>query len=330
MTRPLMTRPFMTLALGLALASLSTMASAEPLTLVLNWTPGADHAPIYWAQKEGLYKAAGVDLTIETGKGSGYAAQRAGVGVAQVGIVDMPTALQARSEGADIVGIMAIFSNSPYAIYWKKSFGIKTAKDLAGHKIGAPPSDAARQMWPVIAGVVGIDPNSVTWVNIAPDAKFAALQAGSIDATTQFYYLHNVAEKVFGEDMGYLRLFDIGFNPYGNTFFVNGAWAKAHADTVRSFIKVSQQAYATCMIRPDPCVATVAAAASQDVKDLSDSWKLVAALVKTPPDHPVGWLDPKRVESDFNLVKKVFGTKEADAHAAFSDAYLDPSIKFAP
>jgi hypothetical protein len=29
-------------------------------------------------------------------------------------------------------------------------------------------------------------------------------------------------------------------------------------------------------------------------------------------------------------VKKIFGTKEADAGAAFTNAYLDPSIKFAP
>jgi NitT/TauT family transport system substrate-binding protein len=326
-----MTSRSMIAALGVVLAGYCGIATAEPVTLVLNWTPGADHAPIYWAQKEGLYKAAGVDLTIETGKGSGYAAQRAGVGAAQIGIVDMPTALQARSEGADIVAAMVIFSNSPYTIYWKKSKGIKTIKDLPGHKIGAPPSDAARQMWPVIASVAGIDVNSVSWVNIAPDAKFAALQSGSIDATTQFYYFHSIAEKVFGDDMGYLRLFDIGFNPYGNAFFVNGAWAKGHAETVRNFVKVSQQAYATCMVKPEPCVATVAAAASQDVKDLADSWKLVATLVKTPDTgHAVGWLDPQRVQSDFALVKKIFGTKEADAGAAFTNAYLDPSIKFAP
>jgi len=314
--------------LVLGLAALAPTANAETLNLVLNWTACADHAPIYWAKAQGAYKKAGIDLNIETGKGSMYAAQRAGVGAAQVGIVDMPTALQARSKGADLTGVMVIFANSPYTIYWRKSLGIKTVKDLPGHKIGTPPGDAAREMWPVISKVIGIKPDSVSWVNVAPDAKFAALQAGTIDATTQFYYLHQVAEKVFGQDMGYLKLSDIGFNPYGNSFFFNTAYAKAHADVVKAFVKVTQQAYADCLKNPKPCTESVASATSQDPNVLAGSWNLVTELVRTKSDaHPIGWFDPKRMQDDFNLVKEVFGTSDKGPEAAFSNDYLDAAIK---
>jgi NitT/TauT family transport system substrate-binding protein len=319
-------RKMMPLVLGLA--AMAPAANAEPLNLVLNWTAGADHAPIYWAKAQGAYTKAGIDLNIETGKGSMYAAQRAGVGAAQIGIADMPTALQARSKGADLTGVMVIFSNSPYTIYWRKSLGINTAKDLPGHKIGTPPADAAREMWPVIAKVIGIRSDSVSWVNVAPDAKFAALQAGTIDATTQFYYLHHVAENVFGNDMGFLRLSEIGFNPYGNTFFFNSAYAKAHPDIVKAFVKVTQQAYAECLHNPSPCTESVAASTSQDPKVLASSWDLVAELVRTKStDHPIGWFDPKRMQDDFNLVKEVFGTDDKEPEAAFSNDYLDAAIK---
>jgi NitT/TauT family transport system substrate-binding protein len=311
-----------------AVVMAATQVHAEPLSLVLNWTPGADHAPVYWAQAQGLYKKAGIDLTIETGKGSMYAAQRAGVGAAQVGIVDMPTALQARAKGADLVGVMVIFANSPYTIYWKKSSGIKTVKDLAGHKIGTPPADAAREMWPVIAKAAGIPANSVSWVNVAPDAKFAALEAGTIDVTTQFYYLHHVAEKIFGDNLGFLRLSEIGFDPYGNSFFFNGAYAKAHPNVVKNFVHVTQQAYAECLRNSDPCTDTVAKATSQDPKVLASSWDLVAALVRTSnSERPIGWFDPKRMQDDFQLVKDVFGTTDTGPQTAYSDDYLDPSIK---
>jgi len=314
--------------LVLGLSALAPAANAETLNLVLNWTAGADHAPIYWAKAQGAYKKAGIDLNIETGKGSMYAAQRAGVGAAQVGIVDMPTALQARSKGAELTGVMVIFANSPYTIYWRKSLGIKTVKDLPGHKIGTPPADAAREMWPVISKVIGIKPDSVSWVNVAPDAKFAALQAGTIDATTQFYYLHQVAEKVFGADMGYLKLSDIGFNPYGNSFFFNTAYAKAHADVVKTFVKVTQQAYADCLKDPKPCTDSLASQTSQDPNVIAGSWKLVAELVRTKTaDHPIGWFEPKRMQDDFNLVKEVFGTSDKGPEAAYSDDYLDKSIK---
>lgn len=139
------------LSLGLALVLTGHAAATDRLTLVLNWTPGADHAPLYWAQKLGLYSDAGIDLSIEIGKGSAFSAQRVGAGAAEIGIVDMPTAIQARGEGADLVAVMAIYANSPYTVYWKKSKGIQSIKDLAGRKIGTPPADAARQMWPAIA-----------------------------------------------------------------------------------------------------------------------------------------------------------------------------------
>ncbi len=42
----------------------------------------------------------------------------------------MPTAMQARGEGADLVGVLVLYDKSPYTIYWKKSRGIKSIKDF--------------------------------------------------------------------------------------------------------------------------------------------------------------------------------------------------------
>ena len=37
-------------------------AAQEEVTVTLNWTAGGDHAPIYWAQEQGWYADAGLDL----------------------------------------------------------------------------------------------------------------------------------------------------------------------------------------------------------------------------------------------------------------------------
>lgn len=315
------------LASALMLASTICAPAAENVSVVLNWTVGADHAPLYWAKKQGLYEKAGIDLTIEIGKGSAYAGQRVGVNAAQFGIVDMPTAMQARGEGADLVGVMVIYETSPYTIYWKKSNGIKTIKDLPGRKIGAPPADAARQMWPVIAKSAGIDPDSVTWVNIAPDAKFAALQSGAIDVTTNFYNIHFVGERFFGDDLGYLQLADIGFNPYGNSFFANGAYAQAHPEVTRNFVQVTQKAYAACAKEPEPCLQAVAEVASQNAEDLEKSWALVADLMRGTKGEVFGEFKPERVAKDYEAVTTTFGTKPYSFEAIFSNQYLDTSVK---
>ena len=143
-------------ALCAAFTTLS--ASAADLSLMLNWTPTADHSPIYFAKAQGWYKKEGIDLDIETGKGSAATAQRVGAGGTPLGIVDLPTAMQARGKGADLTALMVIYANSPQGFYWLKSSGITGPKDFTGRKIGNPPGDAARLMWPAFAKKAGLEP----------------------------------------------------------------------------------------------------------------------------------------------------------------------------
>ena len=58
------------LAIGLSLPAAAVQAG-EAVNLMLNWAPTADHSPFYYAKAQGWYEKAGIDLTIETGKGSG-------------------------------------------------------------------------------------------------------------------------------------------------------------------------------------------------------------------------------------------------------------------
>lgn len=64
-------------ALGVAVAPAQ---AGEAVNLILNWTPTADHSPYYYAKAQGWYEKAGIDLTIETGKGSGVSAAKVGSG----------------------------------------------------------------------------------------------------------------------------------------------------------------------------------------------------------------------------------------------------------
>jgi NitT/TauT family transport system substrate-binding protein len=97
---------------GLALALLAPAAPAhagQSINLILNWTPAADHSPFYYAKASGWYERAGIDLSIEIGKGSGVSSLKVGSGNAPFGISDLATMLVARSKGADAVGAMQAF-----------------------------------------------------------------------------------------------------------------------------------------------------------------------------------------------------------------------------
>ena len=308
----------------------ATQAGAAPkINFILNWIAGGDHAPYYYAQKMGWYKDAGLDLNIQQGKGSSMSAQRTGAGKNQIGLADMPPVFAAIAKGADLVAVMNVYANSPYGFYWLKSSGIKSAKDFAGKKIGNPPWDAARKMWPAFAANVGIDEKSVTWVNIQPNAKLSALKAGSIHVTTSFYNIHHIFTKLLGDDMGYVSGKAHGVNPYGNSIIVNGKFLRANKGAVAAFVKVNQRAFRACAENAAPCIAALVEA-NKGLKAANETtnWSLVKELMTdaTSTGVGLGYMDEARMNKSYAIFKP-FLDKPFDMSKHFSNEFIDKSIK---
>ena len=323
--------------MGVAVLVLGATASAhaaEKVSFILNWVAGGDHAPYYYARARGWYADAGLDVDLIQGSGSSVAAQRAGAGVNQFGLADMTTIFVAIGKGADEVAVMNVYANYPGGFYWLASSGIKSVTDLAGKKIGNPPGDAARALWPALAKANHIDPNSVTWVNLSPNGKLPALKAGSVDAVTEFYNLHHGYKRELASNMGYLAWKDAGLNPYGNSIVVNGAYLKAHPDQVAAFVKVTQKAFAACVAEPNPCVqALVDANSGLRLDDQLVNWDEVEQLMsdKTSQSVALGWFDPERMKNDYDLVKTYVGIEQPfDVTEHYTDEFLDKSIKMKP
>ena len=324
-------KPLLT-ALGAAmLFGAAATSHAESLNLMLNWTPTADHSPIYYAKKQGWYKEAGIDLDIETGKGSAVSATRVGSGGTPLGIADLPTAMQARGKGADVTAVMVIYANSPQGFYWLKSSGITGPKDFPGRKIGNPPGDAARLMWPAFAKTTGIDPKSVQFVNISPPAKVAALKAKSVDIISDFYNEHDLKAREFGADLGFVAWRDIGVNVYGNSLLVNTKYLAAHKEQIGKFVSITQRAYDACVKNFDPCLqALMASVSGLNADNQRDQWQRIKQLMRddTTAKVALGAFDAGRVKSDYALVESLIGIdKDFDAATMFTNEFLDGKVK---
>lgn len=303
----------------------------DKVNLLLNWVPTADHSPYYYAKAQGWYEQAGLDVNIESGKGSGVSAQRVGAANTEFAIADMATALVAKSKGADLVAVMTVYANSPQGFYWLKSSGITGAKDFPGKKLGNPPGDASRVMWPAFAKQVGIATDSVTFVNITPQAKVASLKAKAIDITSDFYNEHDLKVREFGADLGFLAWRDIGLNLYGNSIIVNGEYLGKNKDKVAKFVSVSQKAFAACVADVSPCLkALMAGVSGLDEANQRDQWNRIKELMTDPTTTSValGAFDAKRLQNDYELVKTYFGMeKDFDVAKVYSNDFLDKAVK---
>ena len=306
-------------------------AAQQKLDFILNWVPGGDHAPYYYAKKLGWYAKEGIELNLEPGKGSALATQKVGAGANPIGLADMGGVLVARGKGADTVAVFNVYANSPQGMYWLKSSGIKSIKDFAGKKIGNPAGDGARVMWPALAKANGIDPKSVTWVNIDANSKLAALKSKSIDVTTSFYNIHHVFTRELGADMGFLSWREVGLNPYGNSVIVNADFLAKNRPLIDKFVKVTQRAFAACVKDPKPCVqALIDANGALSYDNEMVNWQLVEVLMsdKTSREVALGIHDDARMKADYELVRDYVGVdKPFDVKTTYTNEFLDRSIK---
>src|SRR6266480_2437187 len=79
------------LAVSMAVASL-LLGSAQAETKVrfsLDWIPGSVHAPFFIAFYKGYYKAEGLDVSIDRGKGSAELVRQLATGVYDLGFPDI-------------------------------------------------------------------------------------------------------------------------------------------------------------------------------------------------------------------------------------------------
>ncbi|WP_102957666.1 ABC transporter substrate-binding protein [Mangrovicella endophytica] len=315
---------------GLALPSAAAHAQ-EAVTLVLNWTPTADHAAYYYALQQGWYEKAGLSLSIEVGRGSAVSAQQVGVGAAQFGVSDLATAMVARGKGAEVTAVMSVYANTPQGFYWLKSSGINGPKDFPEHRIGNPPGDASRVMWPAFAQAAGIEPDSVSFVNVAPPAKMPSLKSGAVEIISDFYNEHDLKLREFGDNLGYVGWAELGLNPYGNSIIVNSDFLQENEKAVAAFVQVSQRAFAACVEDVEPCLAALTAGASGlDLQTQRNQWERIKSLMTDDftTKEALGWIDRQRLQDDYKLVSTYIGfDKPFEIDTMFTTRFLDKKVK---
>lgn len=196
-------------------------------------------------------------------------------------------------------------------------------------KIGNPPFDAARQMWPAFAKNVGIPVDSVKWVNVQPNAKLAALKSGAIDVTTSFYNIHHIFQAQLGADMGFSPGKEYGVNPYGNSIIVSAKYLAANKAAVQAFVHVSQKAFHDCALNAKPCIeALVEANKGLQIENETTNWGLVKELMTddTSTSVGLGYFDPARMKASYEVFAP-FLEKTFDPSKHFTNEMIDTSIK---
>src|SRR5438477_4852129 len=179
-------------AVAAAMAAVSFLATAaaaqtpEKFTFALNWFAVGDHAAYWVALEKGYFTQRGLDVTLENSKGSGGSIAKVDTGRADAGLADTAVVIAALARTAKIIIVGMVFDKTPLNVFSSKEKAILKPKDLEGKTIAAPPGDSQRQVWPAFVKANQIDDSKVTWVNVEPAAKIAALAEKRVDAVADY------------------------------------------------------------------------------------------------------------------------------------------------
>src|SRR3954471_2650525 len=183
-----------------------------PLSLALDFTPNAAHAPIYAAVRTGADRRHGVRLRIlGPATGTPDSLKLVTSGRADVGVLDIHDLGLAAERGADVVGIGALVQRPLAAVIARGD--VKRPRDLAGRTVGVTglPSDVA-VLNAVVSGDGG-DFDSVKQHTIGFSAV-PQMVAAKVDAVTAFWNAEGVMLHTRGVKTHDFRVDSYGAPPY--------------------------------------------------------------------------------------------------------------------
>jgi NitT/TauT family transport system substrate-binding protein/putative hydroxymethylpyrimidine transport system substrate-binding protein len=200
------------LALAACGGSGAGAASGRPtVTLALDFTPNAVHAPIYQAVQDGHDTAHGIHLAIRKPGEGPDSVKLVASGKVDLGVLDIQDLALARERGTDLVAIGALVGRPLAALIAQPD--VARPRDLAGKAVGVSglPSDPA-----FVSAVMrhdGGDPKTVHEVTIGFNAV-GALLSRKVAAVPAFWNAEGVALKERGRNVREFRIDDYGAPRY--------------------------------------------------------------------------------------------------------------------
>jgi putative hydroxymethylpyrimidine transport system substrate-binding protein len=232
----------------------TTHGGLQRVNVVLDYLPNADHAPIYAAQASGAFKAAGLDVRIQTPSDPAAPLKLVAAGRADIAISYEPELLLARDKGAHLASIGALVQKPLTSII---SLGgkVETPKDLKGTKVGTAGIPYQSAYLKTIAKDAAVDPASIHEINVGFNLVGSMLSK-KVDATLgAFWNVEGVQLQREHKKPTIIRMEQAGVPTYQELVFVadtDRLQEKGVGDVMRRFLQaVSRGAKA---VKADPNV----------------------------------------------------------------------------
>jgi putative hydroxymethylpyrimidine transport system substrate-binding protein len=198
----------------------TSSAPAQPVSLMLDYLPNADHAGIYAAEADGLFDKAKIDLNIQTPADPAAPLKLLTAGKVDLAISYEPEVLLARDQGAQIVSIAAIVQRPLTSVISLKGSGVETIRDLKGKKVGTAGIPYQSAFLKTMLTEANVEPEDVEEVNVGFNLT-PAMVSKKVDATLgAFWNYEGVQLQQKKKDPNIIKVDDAGVPTYNELVLV--------------------------------------------------------------------------------------------------------------
>ncbi|HKB90749.1 MAG TPA: ABC transporter substrate-binding protein, partial [Opitutaceae bacterium] len=237
-------RSILTLLTLFFLGSSAVIGKESALTKIwvqLDWIKNAQFAGVLWAEAQGWYREAGLDVEIHavdkiTMEAIAPVLHYDGIAI---GVADGSALVHAKSGGAPIKAFGTMFQASPLGIVTLKSSGLITVASLRGKRIGLHADD--RMQLGFMLKHAGLKPQDVTIMEIGDDIH--SLPESKIDAQVCYVIDEAIALKTAGHDVNTLLGFENGYQAYSQIYFTTEATWKTRRAVLQKFLEISNRGW---------------------------------------------------------------------------------------
>jgi NitT/TauT family transport system substrate-binding protein len=240
----LLTRFGVVLGLGLALAFPATAQPLTPVKVLLDWAWLPYHAPFLIAQERGYYKEAGLDVTLEQGRGSATTALLLSQGGFDIAHLNITNAAQMIGKGGAIKTV-GLYQHKTAAAFIgiKGKVKLDGPQSLKGLKIGSTPGGSDALSLRIFTAANGMKLSDLNIIALDANAKTAALFGGTIDVVSGDSPAFDAYVRATNQEPVTLQLADAGVPLLGFGFAANEAYLAKNPEVVRKFLAATRRGF---------------------------------------------------------------------------------------
>lgn len=231
------------LAGGLLMTAAPAMAQAK-VRVLLDWAWLPYHSPFVLAQAKNYYRDAGLDVTIEQGRGSASTALIVSQGSFDIAHVNITNAAQMIGKGGPLK-VVHIYQHRSGASFVgiKGKVKLDSPKSLIGPKIGSTPGGSDGLSIKIFSKLNKIEPTSLNIISMDANTKTVALFSDKIDVVSGDAPAFLAYVQDTGQQPEAFVLADHGVPLIGFGFAVNETYLKNNGPTVTKFLEATRKAF---------------------------------------------------------------------------------------